>query len=126
MPACAGGGQLGDADLTVTVRYNGVGRYDPAITDGPGQRPARLWWNDVGYWENVPAGVWAFTIGGYPVVKKWLDYRHIEKLKRPLRLEEVRYVTEMAQRIAALIALGAALDENYQAVKAEALAVAGT
>jgi hypothetical protein len=35
----------------------------------------------------------------------------------------VRYVAEMAQRIAALLALGPALDTNYAAVKARTLAV---
>lgn len=69
----------------------------------------------------MPPSVWSFTIGGYPVVKKWLDYRHIEKLKRPLRSEEVRYVSEMVQRIVALLALGPELDANYEAVKANTL-----
>jgi len=67
--------------------------------------------------------VWAFTIGGYPVVKKWLDYRHESKLGRPLRLEEVAYVREMVQRIATLRALGAALDASYAAVKAATVGV---
>ncbi len=89
----------------------------------PLARPGRLWWNDAAYWENVPPSVWSFTIGGYPVVKKWLDYRHIEKLKRPLRSEEVRYVSEMVQRIAALLALGPELDANYAAVKANTLPI---
>src|SRR5579859_3514263 len=118
-PMRGDGGQLTDNDLTVSVRYGGIGRYEPP-TD---TRPARLWWSDTAYWQNVPPAVWAFTIGGYPVIKKWLDYRHIEKLKRPLRLEEVRYVTEMARRIATLLALGPALDASYDAVKAEAVAV---
>jgi predicted helicase len=125
VPKRSDGGQFSEDDLRVTVRYNGVGRYEPPVTDGSGARPSRLWWNDVAYWENVPPEVWAFTIGGYPVVKKWLDYRHIEKLKRPLRLAEVSYVGEMVRRIATLIALGPALDANYEAVKANTLHVTG-
>src|SRR6202011_2114858 len=31
--------------------------------------------NDVAYWRNVPARVWAYTLGGYQVMKKWLSYR---------------------------------------------------
>ncbi len=69
----------------------------------------------------MPAEVWSFTIGGYPVIKKWLDYRHIDSLGRPLRFKEILYATEMVQRIASLIALGSALDENYLAVKANVL-----
>ena len=121
-PIRSDGGQFGEDDLRVTVRYNGVGKYEPPISGGA--RPGRIWWNDVGCWDNVPQEVWAFTIGGYPVIKKWLDYRHIEKLKRPLRSEEIRYVGEMIQRIATLLALGPALDANYQAVKAQTLTLA--
>lgn len=42
---------------------------------------------------------------------------------RALRADEVSYVSEMAQRIAALLALGPALDANYAAVKAQTLAI---
>ncbi len=124
VPTRSDGGQFSEDDLRVTVRYGGIGRYEPPITEGQAARPGRIWWNDVGSWNNVPPEVWAFTIGGYPVIKKWLDYRHIEKLKRPLRSEEVGYVGEMVQRIATLLALGPALDANYQAIKANTLALA--
>jgi Type ISP C-terminal specificity domain/N-6 DNA Methylase len=124
VPTRSDGGQFSEDDLRVTVRYGGIGRYEPPLTEGQAARPGRIWWNDVGYWNNVPPEVWAFTIGGYPVIKKWLDYRHIERLKRPLRSEEVRYVGEMAQRIATLLALGPALDASYRAVKANTLTLA--
>jgi Type ISP C-terminal specificity domain len=119
-PARKDGEQLSEADLKVTVRYSGRGRYEPPVL-GPEGKPGRLWWNDVGFWDNVPAEIWSFTIGGYPVIKKWLDYRHIDSLGRPLHLKEMLYVTEMVQRIATLIALGPALDENYLAVKENAI-----
>jgi hypothetical protein len=124
IPTRSDGGQFSEDDLRVTVRYGGIGRYEPPIIEGQAARPGRIWWNDVGCWNNVPPEVWAFTIGGYPVIKKWLDYRHIERLKRPLRSEEVRYVGEMVQRIATLLALGPALDANYRAVKANTLTLA--
>ena len=60
--------------------------------------------------------VWDYTIGGYQVIKKWLSYREKDLLGRGLSPEEVRYVTEMARRIAALIALQPALDDNYRNV----------
>jgi hypothetical protein len=124
VPTRKDGGQLSEADLRVTIRYGGIGRYEPPL-EGPEKRVGRLWWNDVGYWNNVPAEIWSFTISGYPVIKKWLDYRHIEKLGRPLRYEEVRYVSEIVQRIAALIALGPSLDESYLTSKANTLEGAG-
>jgi hypothetical protein len=52
------------------------------------------------------------------VIKKWLSYREKELLGRGLSMDEARYVTEMARRIAALLLLGPALDANYEAVKA--------
>lgn len=39
-------------------------------------------------------------------------------LCRPLTIEEARYVTEMARRIAALVLLEPELDENYRRVTA--------
>jgi len=58
----------------------------------------------------------ANTIGGYQVIKKWLSYREKELLGRGLTPEEVRYVTEMARRLAALVALQPCLNENYSRV----------
>jgi hypothetical protein len=60
--------------------------------------------------------------GRLQVIKKWLSYREkgsTEKplLGRPITKDEARYVTEMAQRIAALLLMGPALDANYEVVK---------
>ena len=73
--------------------------------------------NDDAYWRCVPKRVWAFTIGGYQVIKKWLSYRERPLLGRDLTVDEARYVTEMARRIAAICLLGPALDANYRAAK---------
>ena len=51
-------------------------------------------------------------------MKKWLSYREEKLLGRPLTKEEVRYVQEMARRIAAILLLEPELDANYQNVKA--------
>ena len=79
--------------------------------------------NEVADWRCVPSRVWSYTIGGYQVMKKWLSYRERPLLGRDLNAEqsndEVRYVTEMARRIAALLLLEPALDENYACVKAD-------
>ncbi|QQP87905.1 hypothetical protein IGS68_17710 [Skermanella sp. TT6] len=76
--------------------------------------------NGTAYWSNVPARVWNYTIGGYQVIKKWLSYREQALLGRPLKPEEARYVTEVIRRIAALLLLEPALDDNYRAVAAAA------
>jgi len=61
--------------------------------------------------------VWNYTIGGYQVIKKWLSYREMKLIGRPLDSGEVRYVQEMVRRIAAILLLGPSLDINYAAVK---------
>jgi len=48
------------------------------------------------------------------VLKKWLSYRELELLGRPLAADEALEFTWMARRIAALILLRPALDENYR------------
>ena len=73
--------------------------------------------NDRAYWRNIPIQVWDYTIGGYQVIKKWLSYREHPILGRGLTMEEVRTVTEIARRIAAIILMGPALDANYETVK---------
>jgi len=78
-----------------------------------------VWLNDRAYGANVPKAIWEYTLGGYQVIKKWLSYRERPLLGRDLTIEEVRYVTEMVRRIAAILALGPALDASYEAVKAD-------
>ena len=52
-------------------------------------------------------------------MKKWLSYRERALLGRDLKPDEARYVTEMTRRIAAILLLEPALDENYERVKAD-------
>jgi hypothetical protein len=73
--------------------------------------------NETTCWRRIPKKVWEYTIGGYQVIKKWLSYRELELLGRPLTAEEVREVTHMARRIAALLLLAPDLDGNYEQAK---------
>ena len=84
-----------------------------------GEGMCDVYLNDVAYWKGIPARVWDYTIGGYQVIKKWLSYRELELLSRPLTPDEAREVMNMARRIAAIVLLEPALDANYQAVKAD-------
>ena len=61
--------------------------------------------------------MWAYTIGGYQVIKKWLSYREYELLGRPLHVDEAREVTNITRRIAAILLMEPALDANYRAVR---------
>jgi hypothetical protein len=143
--ARSGGGRLdpdaGDLDVTAGWGHGGKGGVtmpgggrsaereyspeelaalsaQPSALDCLGKTTFDLHLNERAYWKNVPASVWEYTIGGYQVMKKWLSYREKALLGRGLTMEEARYVTEMARRIAALLLLGPSLDANYQAVKA--------
>ncbi len=61
--------------------------------------------NDHAYWRNVPAAVWDYKLGGYQVLKKWLSYRELTVLGRPLLPAEVQHFAKTARRIAAIILL---------------------
>jgi hypothetical protein len=82
-----------------------------------GEKTCDVYLNDDAYWSNIPSGVWDYTIGGYQVIKKWLSYREEPLLGRPLTIKEVRYVQEMARRIAAILLLEPALNANYEHIK---------
>jgi hypothetical protein len=83
-----------------------------------GDRTCDVYLNEVAYWKNIPIRVWEYTVGGYQVIKKWLSYREKKLLGRALTKGEVRWVQEMARRIAAILLMESALDDNYRAVKA--------
>lgn len=82
-----------------------------------GETTRDIYLNGVAYWKNVPVKVWEYTIGGYQVIKKWLSYRELELLGRPLTTDEVREVINMARRIAVILLLEQSLDANYHAAK---------
>ena len=83
---------------------------------GPDTRDVYL--NEKAYWRNVPANVWGYFIGGYQVIKKWLSYREQELLGRALTADEAHEVTATACRLAAMVLLQPALDDNYRRVAA--------
>jgi hypothetical protein len=106
------------ADELAQIESAAAGRGD-TIADllahlGP---PVNVWLNDIAHWCTVPRAVWDFRIGGYQVVKKWLSYREFDVLGRPLTTAEVREVTAMVRRLAAIVLMQPELDANYQAIR---------
>jgi len=91
-----------------------------AILQLLGESTVDVYLNEVACWQNIPARVWSYTIGGYQVIKKWLSYREAALLGRALRKEEARHVTDMVRRIACILLMEPELDENYRSVKANA------
>ncbi len=106
------------AAITARAEPLGLSREEAQARLGESTRDVYL--NDVAYWRNVPEKVWGYTIGGYQVMKKWLSYREADLLGRALAPDEVREVTNMARRIAAILLLEPVLDENYQKIKTNA------
>jgi hypothetical protein len=70
-----------------------------------GETTYDIYLNDRAYWQNVPANVWRYKLGGYQVLKKWLSYREQTVLARPLKLEEVQHFYDTARRIGAILML---------------------
>ena len=68
-----------------------------------GETTIDVFLNARAYWRNVPAAVWAYKLGGYQVLKKWLSYRERPILDRALSAEEVQHFTDTARRIAAIL-----------------------
>jgi len=117
-------------DLLVTASYYGAAKGDwrpRAFTEDEGA--LSVWGSETGdlhisdeiCFANVPEAVWGLELGGYPVLKKWLGYRQVNRQGgRPLTLAEARYFRSMVQRLAALLALHADLDALYEAVSGAA------
>jgi hypothetical protein len=82
-----------------------------------GESTYDIYLNEVAYWQNIPDKVWNYYIGGYQVIKKWLSYREKTLLGRPLTPDEVREVTHMARRLAAIVLTEPALNANYLSTK---------
>jgi hypothetical protein len=113
----AGWGHAGKGGATMPGKGRLETRAVPELPAALGAKTHDVYLNGVAYWKNIPEKVWDYTIGGYQVMKKWLSYRERPLLGRDLTMEEAEYATEMARRIAAILQMSDALDENYRACK---------
>jgi len=108
----AGWGHYGAGDAVMPGQGRVVPRaYTPdertALGDAVptlGETTFDIYLNARACWQNVPAAVWTYKLGGYQVLKKWLSYRERPILDRPLSPEEVQHFTDTARRIAAILA----------------------
>ena len=131
------GKQVRADDLKVTVTYwgGGKGRWIPrAFKSGEhlatefgdvwGERTGDLFVNDHAFFANVPEQVWHYQLGGYPVLKKWLGYRQADRRDgKPLTDDERKWIRQVIQRVAALLALGPLLNALYQDATANAFTI---
>lgn len=117
-------------DLIVQVSYFGAarGRYlvrplnlGEAVPTGWTAETGDVFLGEGVLFANIPPSVWAFRIGGYPVLKKWLGDRHAVRCDgRPLSANERRHFRSMVGRIAAILTLQERLDELYSGCAANA------
>ena len=107
----AGWGHFGSRDAVMPGQGRAVERtYTPsertALSDAAAMLGAKtfdIYLNDNALWSNVPAAVWAYKLGGYQVLKKWLSYREHGVLERPLTPQEMLDFMQIARRIAAIL-----------------------
>ncbi len=124
------GRRIRGEELTVEYVYYGAGvgkwlerefRDDEVAFPAWGTTTGDLYLNRSVYVADVPAGVWRYELGGYPVLKKWLGYRQASRRARqPLSLAEMRHFRSMIQRLAALLVIHERLDETYSSVAEDA------
>ena len=79
-----------------------------AVMPGQGkvERPGDvvdMYLNDRAYWKDVPVEVWGYRLDGHQVLKKWLSYRESKVLGRSLEVEEVKWFSEVARRVAGVL-----------------------
>ena len=106
----AGWGHAGQGGVTMpgkgkveTRAYQPDEAPPPEATAPFGLSTYDVYLNDTTCWRNIPINVWAYNIGGYQVIKKWLSYREHDLLGRALATDEAREVTHTARRLAALL-----------------------
>nr|MDP9415884.1 hypothetical protein [Pseudomonadota bacterium] len=85
-------------------------------------RACDVYLNDGAIWSGIPERVWGYKIGGYTVLRKWLSYRDVRVLNRPLRSREASHVSDVAKRLTLLSLLTPHLDQHYAAVRDAAFA----
>ncbi|MGH7288501.1 MAG: type ISP restriction/modification enzyme [Myxococcota bacterium] len=125
----------GNPDLHVTISYFGAakGRWRERDYAEAERRPATwsartgdLYLSDTTFFANVPERVWAFELGGYAVLRKWLGYRQAkDRDGKPLSTSEAQHFRSMIQRLAALLALQPQLDGAYEETARDAFTAEG-
>ncbi len=69
-----------------------------------------IWFNKTQCFKPVPQGVWAFHIGGYPVIEKYLKSRKARELSLP----EIDHVRDIARALSFTVAQMAKIDLAYK------------
>ena len=87
-------------------------RYEPALTPTPlpgveGLKGGRVWINARQYFESVDADTWAFKVGGYQVLEKWLK----DRKGRQLGIDDITHYRKIVLALAATRTLMEQIDQ---------------
>jgi hypothetical protein len=123
----AGWGSAGQGGVTMPGKGRVENRAASAAeaASGFGAKTHDVYLNAQACWRHLPPDVWNYTLGGYQVLTKWLSYREQTLLGRPLTLDEVKTLTAIARRIAAVLMLRDRLDANYRAASSNTVTFKG-
>ena len=94
-----------------------LGLYAGTVYAALGCETCDIFLDHDAYWRNIPANVWEYRIGGYPVLKKWLSYREHSILRRELRPDEIRFFSQLVWRLANLRLLESRLDSSFARIR---------
>lgn len=125
-----GGGSVGESDLLVEYSYYGAatGRWqERSVKESEAQRTewgdltGDLYLNESIFLGHVPAEIWRYEMGGYPVLKKWLGYRQSNRRGgASLTLKELDDLRGIVHRLAALLTFRPLLDAAYEKASEQA------
>ncbi len=69
--------------------------------------------NDKACWVDIPGAAWDFTIGGRKILQKWLSYRDVRVIHRPMTPQEMNQFSDIVRRLVMLTLLGIKLDQLW-------------
>ncbi len=82
------------------------------VVEKPTHRDGRVWINSKQYFDNVPADVWKFHIGGYQVCHKWLKDRKGRTLTYDDLIHYKRIVAALAETIRLMAEIDTAIESH--------------
>jgi predicted helicase len=79
------------------------------------EKEQRVYINAAQYFEGVEQEVWAYQIGGYQVLEKWLK----DRKKRTLSLEDIQHYCRVATALKKTIGIQGTIDDAYPRIEKE-------
>ena len=98
-----------------TVKYFGKGNSDAIEKPVYNADEKRVYINAERYFENVPAEVWNYHIGGYQVMEKYLKYR------KGRQMDDPAHYCKIATALAETIELQKEMDKVFERIEEEVM-----